>query len=268
MSSQRIIRPPDPAFERGIGMRIRRYTSSQATRLLAHCFFRDAHTALDLTFGAGNFWKGSRPPGLTVASNNIHPKSSADLHLDFTGTGLPDDSYDLVVYDPPHLPHLGETSFMAARFGTIRSTAGFRSMIEDGAREAWRLARVGIIVKLADSPNGGAYLPATSWAAEAIGVWPVYVLHAIGKPSPRPADEVARVPRNNGSDWLVFRRDGNRYPDFISLYERQEASRLAALAASRRCPMCDGPMGDRRADAATYSGACRKALSIQRRRSA
>jgi len=141
-------------------------------------------------------------------------------------------------------------------------------MIEAGALEAWRLARVGIVVKLADAPNGGAYLPATSWATETLGVWPVYVLHAIGKPSPRPAGEIARVPRNNGSDWLVFRKDGKRYPDFIKQYEHQEASRLAGLAAFKRCLMCDSPMGDRRSDAATCSGACRQRACRGRRRSA
>ena len=260
-----MIRPPDPAFDRGTGNRISRYTSAQAVRLLAHCYFRDAHITLDLTFGAGNFWKPPTSPGLLVISNNLDQAAPTDLHVDFTATGLPDGAYDLVVYDPPHLPHLGERSFMGARFGTVRSTSGFRTMIEAGTLEAWRLARVGIIVKLVDAPNGGAYLPATSWATDALGVWPVYVLHAIGRPSPRPSEEIARVPRNNGSDWLVFRKDGNRYPDFVKLYERQQASRLLDLDDHRRCAICDTPLGTRRSDATTCSDACRQRASRQRR---
>jgi len=239
-------------------VRIGRYTSAQAVRLLAHCFFRDAHFALDLTFGAGNFWKGPCPPGLALTTNNLDPSACTDLHAEFTDTGLPDRSYDLVIYDPPHLPHLGERSLMGARFGTVRSTPGFRAMIDAGILEAWRLASIGVIVKLTDAPNGGAYLPTTSWATDALGVWPVYVLHAIGRPSPRPAGEIARVPRNNGSDWLVFRRDGHRYSDFVKLYERQEASRLAEQRKARRCAMCDTPIGDRRGDAVTCSDACRQ----------
>jgi hypothetical protein len=35
-------------------------------------------------------------------------------------------------------------------------------MIEAGVAEVWRIASVGIIVRLADFPNGGAYLPLTS----------------------------------------------------------------------------------------------------------
>lgn len=256
-----LIRPPDPAFERDMGVRIRRYTNNQAVRLLAHCCLRDAHTALDLTFGAGTFWKGQRPPSLSVTGNNIDPKAPTDLHVDFTDTGLQDGSYDLVVYDPPHLPHLGETSFMGKRFGTVRSTAGFRTQTEAGALEAWRIARVGIIVKLADAPNGGAYLPATSWAVEALGVWPVYVLHSIGRPSPRPPGEIARMPRNNGADWLVFRKDGNRYPDFIKLYARQ----MSRLGLGPKCPMCDMPMPEgRRSIARTCSDACRQRARRQR----
>jgi hypothetical protein len=263
-----MIRPPDPTFEKSTGLRIGRYTSAQAMRLLTHCFFRDAHAVLDLTFGAGNFWKPPVPPGITVTSNNLDRAAPTDLHVDFTATGLADGAFDLVVYDPPHLPHLGERSFMGARFGTVRSTSGFRTMIEAGACEAWRIARVGIVVKLADVPNGGAYLPTTSWATEALGVWPVYVLHAIGRPSPRPADEIARVPRNNGSDWLVFRKDGNHYLDFIKLYERQEASRIAILRQQRRCAICDTPIADRRGDAATCSAECRQRAHRERHRSA
>src|SRR3954453_8690850 len=110
MTGLRLIRPPDPAFDRGVGVRIGRYTSAQAMRLLAHCYFRDAHSYLDLTYAAGGFWKGTRPQGLTIATNNLDPAARTDLHVDFTATGLADGAYNLVILDPPHLPHLGETS--------------------------------------------------------------------------------------------------------------------------------------------------------------
>src|SRR5215208_2245233 len=137
---------------------------------------------------------------------------------------------------------------MARRYGTVRSTAAFRAMIEAGARETWRISRVGIIVKLADFPNGGAYLPLTSWAYEALGVMPCYVMHTVGRPTPRPRGEIPRVPRSNGADWLVFRTDGHRYPDFVRLYERQQASRIATVGSRRDCDICNSPLGDRRSD--------------------
>jgi hypothetical protein len=260
------IRPPDPSIIVSEMVRLGRYTSAQASRLILHCFFRDAQTALDLTYGAGRFWKLPMPPGLALTSNNLDPSSHADLHLDFTATGLPDEAYDVAIWDPPHLPHLGDTSFMARRYGTIRSTAGLQTMIEAGVLEAWRIARVGIIVKLADSPNGGAYLPLTSWATEALGVWPVYVMHTIGRPSPRPRGEIARVPRNNGADWLVFRKGGRRYPDFVKLYERQQALHIALPEQLPCCASCNAPLEGKRADAVACSPACRQKLYRQRSR--
>jgi hypothetical protein len=258
VTARPLIRPPDPAI-RDLMLRIYRYSSVQQTRILLHCFFRDAQDAIDLTNGAGSFWKQPYPPGLTIITNNIDPTAPTDLHVDFTSTGLPDHCYDVAVIDPPHLPHLAPTSFMARRYGTVRSTPGLHVMIAAGVAEAWRVARIGIIVKLTDFPNGGAYLPLTSWAVEALGVWPVFVTHTIGRPTPRLGGETQRVPRNNGADWLVFRKGSNRYPDFVSLYERQQASRLASLTAARRCAICDTPLGDRRADAATCSNRCRQA---------
>lgn len=260
----RPIRPPDPKLGADTGVRIGRYSSTEAVRILLHCFFRDAHTAVDLTHGAGRFWAPPAPPGLTLATNNLDPSAPTDLHVDFAATGLADAAYDLAIWDPPHLPHLAPTSFMARRYGTVRSTAGFREMIDAGAREAWRISSVGIIVKLADFPNGGAYLPLTSWAYDALGVSPCYVMHTVGRPSPRPRGEVGRVPRNNGADWLVFRKDGHHYPDFVKLYERQRVSHMASPEARRRCAMCDAPIGRRRTVAATCSSRCRKRAQRQR----
>lgn len=234
-------------------------------RLLAHCYFRDAHTALDLTFGAGVFWKGSRPPGLDVVGNNPDPTSRAELHLDFTSTGLEDGAFDLVVYDPPHLEDLGEATFMRARYGTA-SGDGFRTMVEGGVAEAWRLARVGVVVKLVDGPHGGRYRQLTRWAERIIPEPPIFELHTIGRPTPRPAGEVSRVPRGNDATWLVFRRDGQdgRYPDFIRQYERQ----MSRMGLGPKCSMCDSQMPDgRRSIAKTCSDACRQRSSRQRRAS-
>lgn len=258
-----MIRPPDPRVPE-TPLRLGAYSSAQASRILLHCFFRDAHDAIDLTHGAGQFWKPPYPPGLTIITNNIDPATPTDFHVDFTSTGLPDAAYGVAIYDPPHLPHLAPTSFMAQRYGTVRSSAGFQSMIEAGALEAWRISSVGLIVKLADFPNGGAYLPLTSWATEALGVAPCYVMHTVGRPSPRPKGELGRVPRNNGADWLVFRKDGRRYPDFVRLYERQQALQIDSGV---RCSICNGPIVGRRVVATTCSDACRQ-RSYRLRRSA
>jgi hypothetical protein len=249
------IRPPDPAIV-GTTMAYMPIGSAEAVRRLAHLAFRDCSTALDLTYAHGRFWRDPLPPGLTVTSNNLDPKSSADLHLDFTATGLPDGAYDLAVYDPPHLADLGADSIMGRRFGTVKGTPGLHLMVTAGAREAWRIARVGILVKLADHSHGSRFLALTQWVYDELGADVYFSAHTTRPPLA--SHRRQRVPLNNGADWLIFRKDGGTHRDFDRLYERQQMSRIANLADARRCPMCDTPLSDRRRDAATCSDACRK----------
>ena len=257
--ARRAIRPPD-SLVRGVPLEYMRAASHEATRALAHFAFRDAHWALDVTYAHGGFWRDPLPPGLRLTTSNLDPSSAAELHLEFTATGLPDDSFDLVVYDPPHVADGGRTSIMAQRFGTVKGIAALRETIEAGAREAWRIAAVGILVKVADHSHGGEFLIQSDWVNAAISV-PLYVvLHAYRGGYLRDGKHrVQRVPRSNGAVYLAFRKDGHRHKDFDRLYARQPAAlRLGALMVLGRCAICHGPIGGRRADAATCSAACRQ----------
>lgn len=224
--SERIIRPPDPAIV-GVTRTYMPIKSADACRRLVHLAFRDAGTAIDLTHAHAGFWSDPLPPGLTVASNNLDPAAETDLHLDFTATGLPDDAYDLAVYDPPHVADAGKDSIMGRRFGTVRGSAGLRALVEAGALEAWRIARVGVLVKLADSCHGGELLRLSDWVTQVIPERPYAVLHTY-----RPFNledgrwQVARAPRSNGAVWLCFRHDGHRHRDFDRLYARQQSALL------------------------------------------
>ena len=44
-----------------------------------------------------------------------------DIQLDWTKEPLPfsDNTFHLVVFDPPHLKHAGEGSWLAAKYGTL-----------------------------------------------------------------------------------------------------------------------------------------------------
>ena len=121
VTARPVIRPPDPLV-RGVTLAYMPIASHEATRRLVHLAFRDAHTALDLTYAHGGCWRDPLPPGLRLTTSNLDPVSAAELHLDFTATGWPDDSFDLVVYDPPHVADGGATSIMARRFGTVKGT--------------------------------------------------------------------------------------------------------------------------------------------------
>lgn len=221
-----MIRPPDPAIA-GVTMTYMPIGSADATRRLVHLAFRDAHTVIDLTYAAGCFWRDPLPPGLTVATNNLNPESAATFHRDFRATGWPADSYDLAVYDPPHLADGGKDSIMARRFGTVKGTDGLRDLIVDGAREAWRISRVGILVKIADSSHGGEFNALSDWVKDALPVRPYIVLHTFRPTYMRDGKhKTVRVPRNNGATWLAFRRDGHRHISFDDLYARQERQTL------------------------------------------
>ena len=113
-----LIRPPDPQIS-GATLGYGPYSSAEATRRICHLAFRDAHTVLDLTWSKGNFWRDPLPPGLNVTGNQMpgcpranekgsyspeNPKCACGcLHVDFTASGLPPASWDLTVYDPPHI---------------------------------------------------------------------------------------------------------------------------------------------------------------------
>lgn len=262
-----LVRPPDPAFDRGLPPRVGRYTSAQALRLLLHCYGRDVSTILDLTYAAGASWRWLVPADLTVVANNWDPSADTPYHRDYTDNGFTDRAWPGVYWDPIHLGDLGADSFMRQRYGTLAGAGALRDHLRRGAAEAWRITDVLLIVKLTDGPHGGRLQQLTRWVEAAIGAQPCGDLTATrAKPSPRPPGEIPRVPPNNSAVWLVFRRDGQQgqYPDFVKQYERQEMSQIARQKNSRRCAMCDTPIGQRRSGATTCSARCRTQASRQR----
>jgi hypothetical protein len=185
--------------------------SHEAVRRLLELDFRDARTVLDLTFADGGFWREPLPPGITLATNNLNPRAPTDHHADFTAVPFADSSYDLVVLDPPHIADGGKASIMAARYGTVRGTDGLRLLIEAGCREAWRLAHVGVLMKVADCEHGGRVLELGSWVRGVLGS-PSMKLYA-----PRASKIVdgrwreQRSPRANVAEYLTFRKDRARH---------------------------------------------------------
>jgi hypothetical protein len=215
------VRPPDPAVV-GTTMRYMQIGSAEAVRRLVDLAFRDAHTALDLTYAHRGFWADPLPPGLVVTGNDIDPESTADLHVDFRSTGLPDSAYDLVIFDPPHVADGGKAGIMARRYGTVRGTAALRALIEAGCHEAWRVAAIGVLIKVADHSHQGEEQALSEWVKAAIGARVYTLLHSFRPGYLRDGKHrVERVPRNNGATWLAFRKDGHRHLNFDRLYERQ-----------------------------------------------
>jgi hypothetical protein len=213
-----LIRPPDPAI-RGVTRMYAPYPSHEAVRRLFQLAFRDGWTVLDLTYGAGGFWRPPLPPGITLTTNNPDPAALTDLHLDFRRTGLPDGAYDLATLDVPHLADAGRDSIMARRFGTVRGVAALREQLVAGALEAWRVARLGVLLKVADHNHGGELLRLTRWVEDVLPMQPYAVQNTYRVASLEDGKwRAERVPRCNGATYLAFRKDSHKHRDWDAEY--------------------------------------------------
>lgn len=62
-----------------------------------------------------------------------------DLVTDFTDLPFEDDTFHLVVFDPPHLLYAGETSYMAIKYGKL--SKGWEEVIRAGFQECMRVLK-------------------------------------------------------------------------------------------------------------------------------
>lgn len=62
-----------------------------------------------------------------------------DVVADFTEMPFPDNCFDLVVFDPPHMMSLGENSWMRKKYGALPKD--WQNVIHDGFCECWRVLR-------------------------------------------------------------------------------------------------------------------------------
>lgn len=67
---------------------------------------------------------------------NIKP----DMLVDFKNMPFDDNTFYLVVFDPPHLINAGETSWLAKKYGVLRET--WREDIRQGFDECMRVLKV------------------------------------------------------------------------------------------------------------------------------
>lgn len=149
-------------------------TSAEAMHRITEVLFADARSALDLTYGLGGFWKFPHPT-IEVVGLDLDPARGLDLVADYRSTGLPDASFDLVAFDPPYIsnPSHSGTSVMASRFGSFANVRELEESVRAGTREAWRLCRLGIVVKVQNHMHGGKFVHMTRWVMEEIPE-PVY----------------------------------------------------------------------------------------------
>jgi SAM-dependent methyltransferase len=177
---------------------------------------RPPKAILDATVNGGRFWKGSkrRVIGMDIESAHSPAVVGDNARMPFRA-----EAFDVVVYDPPHIPNQGraKTKDFNARFGL-----GLRSSKENGytfanlyphfVREAYRVLRPeGILLcKIADYIHHHRY----QWAhvdlilaARKVGFCPCDCIIKIRKmPIIDPKWKVAHHTRRQHCYWLVFRK--------------------------------------------------------------
>ncbi len=92
----------------------------------------DPDPILDATHNAGRFWKES---GRNVTSMDIDPKYKPDIVADNREMpGVKDDSYSVVVYDPPHVGPQGRDK------SSKRFDVDFGATVPCGKKHDWSLS--------------------------------------------------------------------------------------------------------------------------------
>ena len=210
------LRPLDEVIRDSTTLMYGPYNSEEACRRILQLAFRDAVRIIDLTFAHKGFWNLSKlPPGILLYMNDIDPSADTHSHEDFTNLSFRNNSFDVAVFDPPHVADGGRGSIMGTRFGTIKTTKALENLIQLGAQEAWRISKVGIIVKVTDHSHGGEFLIQSDWVKEVIPVRPYFVMHTYRSTYVRDGKHrQERVPRSNGATYLVFRKDGHKHISF------------------------------------------------------
>jgi len=171
---------------------------------------------LDATVNAGRFWIGSRRK---IVGLDIDAKHRPDVVGDHTRLPFKDSCFDVVVYDPPHIPNQGkdrEKDFNT-RFGLVLKASpeqgyNFSHLYPPFACEAYRvLRREGVLFcKIADYVHGHRF----QWAhvevinaAVSAGFTACDCIIKVRKgPIVDPRWKKAHHARRQHCYWLVFRK--------------------------------------------------------------
>lgn len=86
---------------------------------------------LDACCGSRMFWFDKEHPAIVFMDNRSFAQNlcdgrrfevKPDLIADFREIPFPDESFRLVVFDPPHLCRAGESSWLGIKYGILEST--------------------------------------------------------------------------------------------------------------------------------------------------
>jgi SAM-dependent methyltransferase len=171
---------------------------------------------LDATVNRGRFWVGSSRP---VTGMDIDPKHKPDIVGDHNNMPFADRSFDVIVYDPPHIPNQGKDKRkdFNKRFGLVVTASpeqgyNLSHLYPPFLSEAYRVLRKDgvLFCKIADYVHGHKF----QWAhveiitaASSIGFTACDCIVKIRKgPITDPRWKKAHHARRHHCYWLVFRK--------------------------------------------------------------
>lgn len=171
---------------------------------------------LDATVNRGRFWEGL---SWNVLGMDVEPRFKPDVVADNRRMPLADACFDVVVYDPPHVPNQGKDNLkdFNTRFGLVlkspaASGYNFNHLYPPFLREAFRvLEPEGILLcKIADYVHNHRF----QWAhievvraAEVVGFTACDSIVKVRKgPIVDPRWKTAHHARRQHCYWLVFRK--------------------------------------------------------------
>jgi SAM-dependent methyltransferase len=171
---------------------------------------------LDSTVNAGRFWNGSKRP---IIGLDLDPRYRPSLVADNTAMPFRNAWFDVVVYDPPHIPNQGKDNQkdFGRRFGLVLSSAKenqytFTHTFPPFLKEAYRVIKEeGILLaKITDYVHHHRYqwahIELISAACRA-GFTPCDCIVKIRKsPIIDPKWKTAHLSRRQHCYWLIFRK--------------------------------------------------------------
>ncbi len=104
---------------------------------------------LDACCGGRMFWFDKENPDVLFADNRTftgelcdgrHFEVNPDTVQDFRKMDFPDQSFSLVVFDPPHMLSLGEKSWMAKKYGRLNRET-WKDDLKQGFSECFRVLK-------------------------------------------------------------------------------------------------------------------------------
>jgi hypothetical protein len=154
-------------------------TSAQTVAKMLRVLFPDARTVCDLTYGSGKFWTDNPP--WRVTGIDLNPARARDVCADFTALPFADGAFDVAIFDPPYLSGCSKagTAIIGDRFSFFRTDQDVYDSVTSGAAEAWRVSRIGVIVKVQNYSHSGRFVRMTRWVEGAIPEEPYGEVHGM-----------------------------------------------------------------------------------------